>query len=491
MNPDCKLCSRRWRIARRFSQAVVMASLIYMSLFIHAPVARGDDADIRLQGDRLEGLDYTTIVVEEKSGEGNNSHPVNIGVPIPAVQSLENIWLARVGGDETLEPVALQVLEVLESDWQEGKPPPRPVKVIDIVFLADLEAGEEARFRLYYGEEVGDLPGPETEPALGIEIGDGLARSIDAGPAEFEFHDKSGQLLSYKLSGVDRLVGFWSPDEPKPIHHNPDVWVPHQAWGHTSGWNIEREELAPEYDEADGPLAWRSVRTGHIPRSNETEATVTYTAFAGLPVLFESSAMRFTRNTAVNAVRNNELVFRRGLHTHGIYIDHDGELHTFRLYDPDEQEKCFAHIGENLLPPDVPFIGMFHEDHGYGIGIVTLGHSAMNVEGIASPGAGGAHYYFCEIKGREDPDLDFTYFCRGEVFNTDFNPTRPTWQRHKWNTTVIPAGALYAERSAILAFEVDSDWNGEEDAFVEVERWIRLLRRPPRISIIDGIDSRL
>ncbi len=491
MNRRRRLFGKWLRVAKCVAKPREYLILTGILLLIFVTSAGGEEgSNLRLNDEKLSGLESTTIAVEERYGERFESYPVNIGVPIPAEMPVGNVWLARVGEEGVLEPVAFQIFEVLDPDWHEGSPARRPVKVIDIVFLADYDPGEEVRFRLYYGEEIDDLPEPEPERSLSIEARQGLARSIDTGPVEFQFHDKSGQLLDYKLAAAGQLVGFWSPDDPRPIHHNPDVWAPPQAWGHTSGWDIESEELAPEYAEAEGPLAWRSVRKGHITRSNETEAVVTYTAFAGLPVLLESSSLRFTRNTTVNAVRNNELVFRRGLHTHAVYIDHDGAVHTFRVFDPGNPEKCFAHIGRLRLPPDIPFVGLFHESRGYGIGMVTMEYSTHSMGGIASSAAGSAHYYYCDIKGRDDPDHDFTYFCRGVVFNTDFCYKRLTWQRHRWNTTVVPAGALYAERSAILAFEVDPDRNGEEDAFGEVERWTRLLRRPPGISIIDGIDSR-
>lgn len=53
-----------------------------------------------------------------------------------------------------------------------------------------------------------------------------------------------------------------------------------------------------------------------------------------------------------------------------------------------------------------------------------------------------------------------------------------------WNTTVVPAGTVYAETSAVLVFDV-----GEEDEakFEQAKHWTELLREPLHVRIEDGV----
>jgi hypothetical protein len=202
-----------------------------------------------------------------------------------------------------------------------------------------------------------------------------------------------------------------------------------------------------------------------MPLSNGVQTSVTYTAFAGMPFLLESSSMEFGNDTHVNAVRNNQLVFNRGHHTHGVYIDNAGKVTTMRGYDPAEPKKFFRYLGD-VQDPMVPFVGLFHETRRHGIGMINLAHIAYSPLSVAAiPDRG--NYYFLDYGDwgtEKDFDLNFMYVSRSEIHTP----------------TLMPRGSLFAEHTAILVFGIDAD---QTKQFDEVQRWIKLLRNPPKVSV--------
>ncbi len=424
--------------------------------------------------------DYAEITVEEYAGMTRRHWPVHIGVAIPAETPLDNLWLGRVvqeagdsaGEEADLTPIPFQVLTVVTPDdaWRDR------LKSIDLVFPVNLKVHESARYRLYFGDDATARPHAEPEYRLTIETGDHLIRLIDTGPAQFSFHENSGQLFSYRSAKTKRLVDFaqfggW------PIHYTPDVRKD-GAFRSVRSWDVVEGALQPQIEEAGGPLAWRMVRVGPLlPDSDAIEVSVTYTAYAGMPFLLESSAIRFKANTAVEIIRNNELVFTRGLQTHGIYLDHAMQTHTFRVYNPDDYDERFRHIKDDILPADIPFIGLFHESAGDGFGAVTLDRAVFNPRALAADGGGGAHYYFNELLHKKPID-SFTYLARAELFNFE-------WGRSTWRNvaqTVVPDGSVFAERSAFLVFNVGLE-ETDDPRFAELNHWVRRLRHPPRVRV--------
>lgn len=439
-------------IGNRYMKRSAPCLLVMVALLAAAPAAHGE---------------YRTIEIRETAQMDREGWPIVVGVPVPADAGAEALKLVRVdeAGDE--HALRFQEIERLEPRYLGNREPRDPVNVIEIAFLADLPAGATVRYRLYYDGDEAASPAEfdaTDDPTLNIQSADGLERTVDTGVARFAFHENSGQLLNYQFLETEFMPQF-DQYEIRPVHHNPDVWSPPHAWGHVSGWDVETPELRPEYREIQGPIMWQSLRTGDIPRSNGVDTSVTYTIFAGMPVIFEASMMRFTRDTRVNAVRNNELVFSRGYHTHGIYTEHDGQITAVRGYDPDDPPKIHGDLGVEPLPPDIPFIGLFHETRGHGVGMVTLERFTHGTQSLTSAQSGGASYYFNDYGEHRELDKNFLYFCRGEIRSP----------------TVVPAGAVFAERSAILAFPVGE--KDEADRFDELQRWTKLLRHPPYVRV--------
>lgn len=414
---------------------------------------------------RHAAADYAGIGVEETAGMARERWPVQVGVTVPADASPDSLRLVQVVAEEPLREVPFQLLAVtdnhgLDERWRQL----RNIQSFEIAFATDLPAHASLDFRLYYHPPDREITPAADSPALDVDKGDGLARVVDTGPARFTFRSDSGQMIQYELAGSGYIPQLLR-ERHNPVHGAGDLRT---TRNNVRFWDIEDESHGVTYEETSGPVTWRLVRRGFLPHTDrQVEVTVTYAAFAGQPFLFTSSHIHFHSDWAVSGLRNNQLVFDRGFHTHGVYVTHEGELHTARAFDPESPDTHFDRLGVDPLPPDLPFIGMLHEDRGYGIGLVTLGRANLSSRRTVSPQDGSAYYHFLDssLFGAGSP-RNFFYVVRYEA----------TQGNHR---LVIPSGSVFASRSAILVYPVGT--RDEETRYDELTHWIRMLRHPPRV----------
>lgn len=384
--------------------------------------------------------------------------PVTAAVPAPDggwTKAPLRLW--AVDGAGRRQPAELQVL------GDRAQPGAR-TSAVEICFFAGLAGGGAHEFVLAEARS-------EWTSGGGLRYegeGPGLGLTVDTGPAVFRFHPESGQLFSYrpKMAGVEKDLGFWQ-GKSRPIHWNPDVWTPPRPWGHVSDWDVGSTDRVPRVSVARGALMCRTVREGEIPWTGGVRARVTYSLFRDMPFVLESSEMEFPSNIAVRAVRHNELVFSRGIHTHGAWAGRDGgPAEWLPIYDKADPKHFLGQIGR--VDADVPWIALVHDEARYGIAIVNLWRRDS-----APAGSGGAqdedvHYYFNDYGDHGTGDRyewNFAYMCRPLVFRD----------------AVVPGGARYEERSAFVAFAVGP---GEGDARLDgLRRLARWLREPPRVTV--------
>src|SRR5262249_40232952 len=142
-----------------------------------------------------------------------------------------------------------------------------------------------------------------------------------------------------------------------PIHWNPDIWATGGRWGHTSDWNaaipFDRGRALPAgtdknhpffYREWRGPLLYRLARWGRMPFIPQADAGVTYTFYAGSPVVPVQELVEFREDLAVHAVRNAELAFSRHQFDTAVWVTKDGKLRRARAYDPNNPDRSFKEI---------------------------------------------------------------------------------------------------------------------------------------------------
>jgi hypothetical protein len=177
--------------------------------------------------------------------------------------------------------------------------------------------------------------------------------------------------------------------------------------------------------------------------------------------------MQFASNTTVKAIRHNELVFSRGIHTLAVWPDEKGAPQSTPLYNKPDPKTFLGKV--KTVSADSPWVGLVNDEKRYGIGIVNGWRRETNPDG-SSPRNENACYYFLDYgdHGTGDHyDWNFAYVCR------------PLYYDDKAPVT-IQAGARYAERSAFLAFSLGPR---DDDRYRDLLRWVELLRNPPNVSV--------
>jgi hypothetical protein len=418
-----------------------------------------------------------TIQLVERAGLECQQFPVEVTVRVEKDVNPADIRLFRRDGDKRV-PVAVQVLSA-GADFR-GVAGPMAQTFARLVLLADLPAN---------GTVVYDVALDGERAAAGKAIlkisGDGPGKAIDTGPMLIDLHNPSGQLLTFSPKAVnnDRLAFIQDPKKgPLPFHWNPDVWAPPTEWTHTHKWDQavtfdpakHQADAPPAGDgksrpyfvhESQGPLAYRVARWGRMPLLRQIDAAVTYTFYAGAPVVRVHSLVEFREAMQVNAVRNAELVFSRHQFDTAVWIGKDGKVRTAPCYDYADKDRSFQVVSK--LPADVPCVGLANEKKGYGIALVPLGMTNVNKSG--SPVADEqAHFLIRDYDehGRGNP-YNFLYFVRYLAFRDNYGPTP------------VAAGTIFSEHSAVVVFKLNADAASRYD---ELVRWQKMLAQPPEVT---------
>jgi len=436
---------------------VLLAGVVLLALVQHQAIALGR----KTEPWHLKFPRSKTIVVSEKDGLARNMWPVVATVQFDEneLEDMDTQLVLACVEKGRLNPAVIP-FQILDDHSEKGQ--------IGLCFFTDIEPHGKSEYVLYHGNSGIAVPKVESSIPLLKVSGDGLGLIVDTGPVIFHLDPASGQLLNYtpKLVNYDGRCGFERMGRKQAMHYNPDVYAPPKAWGHVSDWGLG-EEAAPDIISSRGPLYLRTIRTGDMPRCEGVEASVSYTFFAGMPFVLETSRVEFKESLKLYAVRSNELVFSRGIHTMAFWLGEGEEVVTRRCYDPNDRTKFFGNIS-GKLDPDIPSLGFYHERHRYGICFVNFSHNSQTGTKEFDPEP-DAHYYISDpnIHGTA-PDtigMNFTYLCRPYIY------------RHM----TVPKGTVYAESSAILVFEVGKEDNLKK--FDSMKSWAEMLRHPVEIDV--------
>jgi hypothetical protein len=359
-----------------------------------------------------------------------------------------------------------QIQRFLQEAKQPTDLPKELTRLFEVCFPVDIAKQGQNCYVLYYGTPTAPVPAPVLAQPLKYS-GENPGISIDTGLIQFNIDPRSGSLLTFtpQFPGENTEYRFIQ-DRKKPIFYSPDVWAPPMYWGHVNAWDIGTPGPdCPQFTCRQGSLAYRSFRVGSMVRSNETKTSVTCTYFAGMPFFYESSFMEFTHDTMVNAVRNNEVVFSRGMMTHAIWPDANGKIQTTPFYDETDKQKIFGKVA--ALRPDVPWLGMYSEKSGVGVCLVNFAYFAGCAGMPDNTAATWSEYYIADpglwVRDKDHGNYAFSYVVRPMIY---YN-------------TVVPKGSFFNERTAMLVFPLGKG----KHQFDEMLRWITLLREPLAVDL--------
>jgi metal-sulfur cluster biosynthetic enzyme len=343
------------------------------------------------------------LELQETAGLARRGEPINIPVAFAAAQTTDlrrEVRVASVDADGCLRQVVSQVYdEVFERDERHCR----------LVFTADVDAGANATYLVFYGNELAQLPGYTTD--LHVD-GEGWGLDIENDHYVANLSRQMGQMerLTYKRDhGLTLFAGGEGHGEPPNIDWAHD-YVPS---GRLHKVRVTNWAQCPNYEVVRGPLCVQVRRWGfpHSPghplyTPSRMHVDVTYTFYAGLPYFFKNGRMDFLADGQYT-VRDDEWVFSGYSFNGTVWMDREGTLHEGDI--PEQQQQ------------DLQGVGFFHRGSKDAFIALRLVHEAQNYDNLVSTGR------------------PFDYDGHGQV-----------WARYPAGDPNVQAGASMTQESAYL-----------------------------------------
>ena len=301
-----------------------------------------------------------------------------------------------------------------------------------ITFFDEATSDTDAEYVLLYGNSAAK------EPIYSSDLnvtGSGPAWTIDNSKMTVSLHT-SGQIASVTLKSSPGNPIVYT--ERGVVHWNPGVYTPTVYWAHAWDWN------PPETCEIEqGPIFVEIRRSGVFPKIPDVHLSVTYRIFAERSYVESGTVLRVNEDIGVVALRNDELVFDKGLFDH-VAWDKDGTTMIRRL---DDYEPVNHHGDILRLSDTAPFVTLFNPAKDIGAATVRDDLTAIGPNGDPPVLFDNATYI---------TNGQLQYWFRGLVY------FHVGWTRQQLIT--VPKGSVYSERNLYLFYRPGSDAPVEEVA---------------------------
>lgn len=328
---------------------------------------------------------YKRFAVTERAGQSRYREPVHVDVTFAPGQVRDPAAEIRIVDEAAAEEIPCQVL-ARERDGDAWR--------CTVVFLADVEAGEQKALLLLHGNPSPACWAPFYPTDL-VTRGEGYALEIDNGIYRTRLSPVMGHLrnLEFRRWGRTRL-GWEDPSplslidaandpqskldiawhgEDDCIHWNPDFR--NQLRYRMTNW-----PQAPNYTVDQGALCTVVKRWGYPvcpthPARAQTAVRleVTYVFYSGLPYFHMESLLAVEAEADILVVRNDEWLFRQAF-SHCLRMDEAGSI----LTAPAAQNQSFDH--------NPAAVGFYDETRGDAFVSLRLAFDARGFPGAYRPG---------------------------------------------------------------------------------------------------------
>lgn len=432
---------------------------------------------------------YKGLVLSETAGIDRKGEPVDIVLAFYADEAKNLAKDLRV---VAIDPQTNQIAEVpsqaydIKHDVVEGDPQdPKfsayarstfdvkiwvPTITARVAFLADVPANTSKVFLVYHNNPDAKAPNYESPltikgPAPGLTF-DGKTKQVREIPIVVEsdklkvtLHPHSGVLYEMTLKSKPDHMLYHKMETNGSIHWAPEAYPPPRPWTHTSDW------MQPKFESWQGPVVVTTLAHAPLPHIPEVDAAVSYKFYPHLPYIISTTSMRVNEPIAVQALRNGEMVFKRGLLTHLAYWDPiEEKIQTVSL-----KEEDIADLDQYLFEHDVPWMSFFNPETGIGIGGVQMEFSLAGLEHL--PRIVNPYYYV--IVG------PVIYWSR--AMNFTFAAAA--------NQLMIeaPKGTALWEKWGYVLYNVQSG----DNPHAELLSWQKKLSNPLRVRLVEEVTDRV
>lgn len=375
---------------------------------------------------------YGGVVLAETAGLSREHEPIHLTLAVyeDRVANPKEIRVVGIDPDSgTPQEIPCQVhgFDPWASSQLVDKEPTRyqPATTIDLAFLADVQAGSEKVYLVFYGNPNASEPGYETDLRVS---GEGLKLEIENSYYRMNLHDRGGLIDEiFMKQGIDMKLDH-HVEPPGTIHWNPDCYSPPHTWSHTTDWDPPPHSMG-----AEGPVFVMRKYWGKLPFDvDQVSASVTYLFYAHNPYVIISTAMRVDEPLPVKVMRNGCFVLRRELFNDLAWKDRAGKVNHLNLDRAPAPPNAVVR-----LAPDTHWLAFLNRERGFGFGGITLSFVNERFDG-GLVRATQPHYHVMV-----GPWVGWSRM----LVNT-FLTNNPQRMVH------IPEGCLYLEKNAYLPFKL-------------------------------------
>jgi hypothetical protein len=414
---------------------------------------------------------YKSVVLSETAGIARKNEKVEVLLPFYPDEAFDLKREIRVVAvdPETFElsEVVSQVYDIqsfLEEDDLDPDEQGNPGRDIPlwyatmsarVAFLADVEANSSKVYLVYYNNDKAlnqvhqsDLKTQGELPGLQVE-NDRLSLVL---------HPASGHIDQITLKGMEDFPLFHRMETNGAIHWNPGIYSPPRPWTHTADWKPPQHMSV-----ISGPVTTVTEMWGELRDMPEVDASVRYEFFPGVPYFLSSTNMRINETIHCIALRNAEIVFKRELMTHAAWYD------VIRDEVVKVDVRDMPELTDLKMEADVPWIAFYNEDQGIGFAGIQLSYSNAGLE------------------NRERLLNPFMYITGGPWIYWSRALSLPFLSSNMQQVVPAMKGNFFSEKWAYLTYELVDRAHPEQ----EVLRWMKQLKNPLRIQLVEEVDERV
>ena len=364
---------------------------------------------------------YKSLSLAEGVGLERRAEPVELWLECLAEQATDlrrEVRVVRLSADDgRLREIASQICAQV---YQEGR------RACRLLFLADVPAGGEAHYLIFFGNPDAELPDYGTDLQVS---GEGYGLEIANNHFTAHLSQQMGQLqrLAFRRghgdvpygAPLELVTGGEGHGEPPNIDWGPDYY----ASENFQKFRVTAWSQCPNYEVIRGPLAVQIRRWGfpHSPvhplfTPSRCHMSLSYTFYAGHPYFLKEVRMETVKAFETTTIRDDEWLFWGRPFTDGLWLDGDGVLHEGDVPDGS---------GDDMWG-----VGFFNRDSRDAFVALRLQHEGVGLGPLQHGGAPSTNYY-----GRGQ------IWCRTPLPG----PTR------------LEPGAVLLQRSAFLATHYPED----------------------------------
>lgn len=392
---------------------------------------------------------YASHVLKETSGRDRVQEPVHVvlGLYMDRIQNPEAeirvVEINPVDGSGT--EIRSQVYSSTTWDkWQNINC--QPTTTVQVAFLADVPAGSEKVFLIFYGNPAAKKPEYTTDLQMS---GQGYGLRVENAFYTVNLHKESGSIDEIIPKNRPDLVYCHHLETNGALQWNPGIYAPPKTWMHASDW-----VYPSNFTVIAGPIFIMIKRNNPIVDYEEVDCSLTYLFYSNNPGITVESNIDVTEDLDVVALRNGSVVLNKETTGDFVWKDVDHRVKNVHIMDLPRHP-----VKGMVFDARTPWFAFYNRNEGNALGVLNLEFSGIRREGGLIE---WEPYYYLHWG-------PWFYVSRPIIYT--FTSNNPQRVMH------MTAGTSFHERYQLMPFEVEKG-ESEYDRFDALENAYALASEP-------------